>query len=115
MFKFDSEKVSVGDKVIVIPGGWNRSMHVAIVERKTPSGLVIVDGTTYNKNGLERARYGKARIVFHTQELEDKINEENRRNDALRKIRDVKWDNVSTDVICNILAVIKDDKQCMND
>lgn len=103
MFGFDSDKINVGDKVIV----WRRKgvRSVEIVERKTPKGMLVVEGIRYNKNG-EESGSGFCCLEHWTQSLEDEVNAENHRREVLQAIKQTDWSKIQTEKIDRILAIL---------
>ncbi len=107
MFDFDSDKINVGDKVIV----WRRKgvRSVEIVERKTPKGMLIVDGTRYKKDGHEYSSDGFKCLEYWAQSLEDEVNAENHRREVLQAIKQTDWSKIQTEKIDRVLAIIAKD------
>lgn len=83
------ENLKPGDKVIV-RGRWRA--EIAEVDRITPTGRIVINGTTFNPDGSERGGnscYNRATIAEATPELIDKITRNNTVSRVKNKLHNI--------------------------
>jgi hypothetical protein len=96
-----------GEEVVISS---NRRLWFGVVERRTPSGRIIVQSnshgmTEFNPDGYERGRRDsiyQAHLTEPTQAIRDQIE----RSDLVGRMSIVRWDKVSLDKLRRIAAVL---------
>lgn len=111
MCEFDSEKVNVGDEVVVRSWNWKgETKFIARVEKKTSSGFVDVNGLRWKKDGKPYGNH-KGCLMLLTAEVKKQIEEENKRKLIINNVSGVNWEYISTEAIEKILAIIENDQK----
>lgn len=110
---FDGSKYKAGDAVIVV-SGYGHGMRVAQVERKTHTGLLVVEGVTYKPSG--HAKGGSLRMPYLEDATPEMVERAERKklvedilSDAHRRTRDRDndgWSDLTTDQLRQIAAML---------
>lgn len=90
--------LKAGDGVAMFTG-FDRDPDVAVIDKVTPSGRIVIRGMTFDQSGWKRGRsssvWGRTHIKVLTEDLLRLAN----RKQLLRNIRNVKWENLSNEVL----------------
>lgn len=101
-------ELKIGDKVCIDCGAYGSQDYTfRIINKITPTGRMIINNTTYDHEGVEMGRsdrwYRRNRKVEYTDEIKNFI----QRKNAFAKIRSIKWKDIPTDKILDILRILE--------
>lgn len=99
------DELKVGDKVLI------NHDKIALVTGETKTQWLVNNRRFKKNNGRAVGDYDKWRPTYihqWTQEAEDKIKAEQERKNALYKISCVKWQNVPTETINQIITFLQE-------
>lgn len=103
-----------GDEVARELRGWGNHLHVDFltVKRRTPT--LIICGTEYSKTYEQKFRVsdgyepggGMYMLRQSTPELKERLAEQTRRQELLKRIDAIKWNSVKSDTLDAVLALV---------
>lgn len=103
------KKAKPGDKLVIRTGYRNRISRLEMVERVTPSGLVVTGKGRWNPDGYARPRIvsfnePRARIATEADLLE--FNRNKLISDVQNAIARVDWETISMETMSEVLRLL---------